>query len=100
MKKLEDTSYSLGDPLNLTCTFTGSQRVHVSWTKDGKPIWASYMYNVRTTESSCTLEVLHSDRDSAAGLYSCQVSNAAGSAVCDAHVICKSSKKGITTHPH
>lgn len=100
VKKLEDTSYSLGDPLSLTCTFTGSKQVHVSWMKDGKPIWASYKYNVKTTNSSCVLEILNSDREEAAGIYCCQVSNAEGSAMCDAHVICKTSKKGITSTTH
>lgn len=93
-KMLEDTIYCLGEPLRLTCFFSGSQRVSVSWTKDGKPIWASYKYNVIPTGSSCTLEVLNSDREEAAGLYSCQVSNAGGSAVCDAYVICRTFMKG------
>lgn len=96
VKTLEDTSYSLGHPLSLTCTYIGSQRVQVSWMKDGKPVWASYKYNVKTTDSSCILDILNSDREEAAGFYSCQVSNAEGSAVCDAYVICKTSKKGIT----
>lgn len=100
VKPLEDTSYRLGRPLSLTCTYTGSQRVYVSWTKDGKPIWASYKYNVKTTESSCVLDVLNSDREEAAGIYSCQVSNAEGSAICDAHVLCKTAKKGITRMIH
>ena len=97
VKKLEDTSYRVGDPLSLSCTFAGSQRVYVSWTKDGKPIWASYKYNVKTTDSLCVLEVLNSDREEAAGLYCCQVSNAEGSATCDAYVSLKSSKKGISS---
>lgn len=96
-KMLEDATYCLGDPLRLTCFFSGSQRVSVSWTKDGKPIWASYKYNVIPTGSSCTLEVLNSDREEAAGLYSCQVSNAGGSAVCDAFVICKTFMEGKHT---
>lgn len=96
VRKLEDTSYSLGDPLSLMCTYTGSQRVRVSWMKDGKPIWASYKYNIKTTDSSCVLEVLNSDREEAAGFYSCQVSNAEGSAVCDAYVVHKTSNKGRT----
>lgn len=94
VKKLQDTSYHLGAPLSLMCTYTGSQQVHVSWMKDGKPIWASYKYNVKTTKSSCILEVLNSDREEAAGVYSCQVSNAGSSAICDAYVICKTTKKG------
>lgn len=97
---LEDAIYCLGDPLRLTCFFSGSPRVSVSWTKDGKPIWASYKYNVIPTGSSCTLEVLNSDREEAAGLYSCQVANAGGSAVCDAFVICKTVMKGKhASHP-
>lgn len=100
VKKLDDTSYRLGDPLTLTCTFTGSQLLHVSWMKDSKPIWASYKYNVKTTESSCILEVLNSDREEAAGLYSCQVSNKEGSAICDAYVFCKTPKKGTTSTTH
>lgn len=94
---LEDTSYCLGQALRLTCFFSGSQPVSVSWTKDGKPIWASYKYNVTPTGSSCTLEVLNSDREEAAGLYSCQLSNGGGSAVCDAYVVCKSFLKGNAT---
>ncbi|XP_068457588.1 titin-like [Clinocottus analis] len=93
VNRLEDVSYRLGDPLSLTCTYAGSQRVHVSWTKDGKLIWASYQYNVKTSDSSCTLEVLNSDRQEAAGLYSCQLSNTEGSAVCNAYVSVRSSKK-------
>lgn len=98
VKLLEDTSYHLGHPLSLTCTYTGSQLAYVSWTKDGKPIWASYKYNIKSTDSSCVLEVLNSDREEAAGVYSCQVSNAESSAICDAYVFCKTAKKGITTH--
>lgn len=100
VKKLEDIAYCVGNPVSLMCTYTGSQRVHVTWTKDGKPIWASYMYNVKTTESSCILEVLNSDSEEAAGLYSCQVSNAGGSAGCNAYVVCKTSEKGTASISH
>lgn len=100
VKKLEDTSYHLGSPLSLMCTYTGSQRVYVSWMKDDKPIWASYKYNIKTTDSSCILEVLNSDREEAAGIYSCQVSNAESSAICNAYVFCKTAKKGITSMTH
>ncbi|XP_078030797.1 leucine-rich repeats and immunoglobulin-like domains protein 1 [Epinephelus lanceolatus] len=98
VKKLEDTSYCLDDPLSLTCTYTGSQQVHVTWKKDGKPISASNKYHFKTTDSLCALEVLN--RQDAAGLYCCQVSNAGGSAICDAYVINKTTKKGITSMTH
>lgn len=66
--------------------YTGSQYVYVSWTKDGKPIWASYKYNVKTTDNSCVLEILNSDKEEAAGKYSCEISNASSSAICHSHV--------------
>ena len=86
IKKLEDTSFRVGQPLKLVCKYIGSQRVQVTWKKDDKLIWASYQYNVLTTDSTCALEVLCSDRPAAAGKYSCEISNEAGSDVCHAHV--------------
>lgn len=84
--KLQDVRHQLGKALTLKCTFSGSQRVHVSWRKDGKPIWASYLYNVRTTDSSCILDILNCDKVAAAGKYTCEISNAEGSDTCHAHV--------------
>lgn len=86
IKKLEDTTFMVGQPLKLVCTYTGSQRVYVTWKKDNKPIWASYKYNVKTTNSACILEILNSDRPEAAGTYTCEISNGAGTDVCHAHV--------------
>lgn len=86
IKKLEETTFILGQPLKLVCTYTGSQRVYVSWKKDGKLIWASYQYNVKTTDSACILDVLNSDRPEAAGTYTCEISNGAGTDICHARV--------------
>lgn len=58
----------------------------VTWRKDGKLIWASYQYNMKTTEEACVLQVLNSDREEAAGTYSCEISNAGGRDVCQANV--------------
>lgn len=55
--------------------------------KGGKPIWASYKYNVKTTNFSSTLEVLNSDRSEAAGKYSCEISNSEGTDICHAMVM-------------
>lgn len=86
IRKLEDATFRLGQQLALYCAFSGSLPVYVSWRKDGKPIWASYKYNVRTTDSWCVLEVLNSDRLEAAGRYSCEISNSENSATCSALV--------------
>ncbi len=86
LKELEDTTYRLRQPLLLYCTYSAGARVNVSWRKDGKPIWASYKYNVKTTDNSCVLEVLNSDRLEAAGRYSCEISNSENTAICYAQV--------------
>lgn len=86
VKVLEDTTFVVGQPLKLVCTYIGTQKVHVTWKKDGKLIWASYQYNVKTTDSTCILDVLNSDRPDAAGMYTCQISNGAGADICHARV--------------
>lgn len=58
----------------------------VVWKKDGKLIWASYQYNVKTSQDACVLEVLHSDTEAAAGTYTCEISNCGGSDVCHARL--------------
>lgn len=86
VKKLEDTTFMVGQPLKLVCTYTGTQRVYVTWKKDDKLIWASYQYNVKTTNTTCVLDVLNSDRPEAAGKYTCEISNGAGTDICHARV--------------
>lgn len=96
VRKLEDTYFRLREPLILQCSFTGGQTVSVAWRKDGKLIWASYKYNIKTTEDTCILEVLNSDRKEAAGKYSCEISNAEGSDVSHANV--KLGTKNVLNH--
>lgn len=86
IKKLEDTTFLVGQPLQLVCTYRGTPRVYATWKKDGKAIWASYQYNVKSTDSWSVLDILNSDRPDAAGSYTCEISNAAGSDVCHARV--------------
>ena len=86
LKELEDTTFRLGQPLSLYCAYSGSPRISVSWRKDGRPIWASYKYNVRITDNCCVLEVLNSDRLEATGRYSCEIANSENSAICYAQV--------------
>lgn len=87
VKKLRDISSEKGKPLRLEVTFTGTPRINVTWKKDGQLIWASYQYNVITTDTSCILEVLNSDRMEAAGRYSCEVDNVVGSDRCESQVL-------------
>ena len=86
MKKLRDISSAKGKPLRLEVTFAGTPKVNLSWKKDGKLIWASYQYNMSTTDTSCILEVLNCDRMEAAGRYSCEIDNGVGSDKCEAQV--------------
>lgn len=86
IRKLENITFRVGKPLSLRVAFTGSQRVSVTWKKDGRLIWASYKYNVKTTDCSCVLDVLNSDREEAKGRYTCEISNSEGSDVCHAYV--------------
>ena len=101
LKKFEETFFVVGEPLKLVCKYAGSQRVQVTWKKDDKLIWASYQYTVLTTDCTCSLEVLYSDRPAAIGKYSCEISNEAGSDVCHAHVSlgkCKSTNLRTVFH--
>lgn len=86
VKKLRDISSEKGKPLRLEVTFAGTPRINVTWKKNGHLIWGSYQYNVVTTETSCILEVLDSDRMEAAGRYSCEVENGVGSDRCESQV--------------
>jgi len=86
VKKLRNVSSEKGKPLTFEVTFAGTPRVNVVWKKDGDLIFASYQYNMITTDTSCILEVLNADRLEAAGRYSCEVDNGVGSDRCEAQV--------------
>lgn len=82
----ETGGHKLGRPPWLECPYASSQRVYVTWKKEKKLIWPTYQYNVKTNDSSCTLEVFYSNRAVPAGKYNCEISNTEGAETCQAHV--------------
>lgn len=58
----------------------------VTWYKDGKQLYASYRYNTKVTDNSCSVECLHECNKATPGIYACEVSNAYGTEICYANV--------------
>ncbi|XP_076118580.1 neurofascin-like [Alosa pseudoharengus] len=87
MKKLVDMTLPLNKMLKLECTFTGAQKVSVSWYKDGKLLCGSDGYNTKVSNNSCILEGLHKPNKETTGKYSCEISNSYGTAICHAQIV-------------
>ncbi|XP_062391349.1 titin-like isoform X2 [Sardina pilchardus] len=86
VKKLTDITIPTSEKLRLECTFTGAQKIFVTWYKDGKQVYASYRYNTIVNNNSCVLECLHKSKKETTGKYSCEISNSFGKAVCHAQI--------------
>lgn len=82
-------SISLSKKLRLECGFTGAQKLSVTWYKDGKQL-TSDKYNMKASTNSCVLECLHRASKETTGLYSCELSNTYGKAICHAQITAES----------
>ncbi|XP_031434343.1 titin-like [Clupea harengus] len=82
------TSHSLkkGEKLHLKCSFTGAEKMFVTWYKDGKQLYGSYRHNTKLTGNSCVLEGLHESNRDTTGRYSCEISNSYGRDICHAQI--------------
>lgn len=86
VKRLSNQALQEGQKLRLECSFTGMEKLFVTWYKDGKQIYASYRYNTKVIGNTCILESLHKCDVDTAGRYSCEVTNDDGSDICHAQV--------------
>jgi len=68
--------------LRLECSFTGIEKMFVTWYKDGKQLYASYRCNTKVIGNTCALEYLHECDVNTPGKYSCEVTNEDGSDIC------------------
>lgn len=86
VKTLASHSLKMGQKLHLECTFTGAEKMFVTWYKDGKQLYASYRYNTKLIGNSCIIEALHESNSETTGRYSCEISNSYGSDICHAQI--------------
>eukprot|EP00062_Callorhinchus_milii_P005911 gi/632946090/ref/XP_007888385.1/ PREDICTED: titin-like [Callorhinchus milii] len=81
MKKLKDMSNVLGSSMSMGCKISGSLPMSIHWYKDGKEISDSTKYKISLQDNISALEINQLDIADG-GIYSCKVSNVAGSAEC------------------
>lgn len=86
VKKLTNQNLQWGQKLRLECSFTGIEKMFVTWYKDGKQVYASYRCNTKVLGNTCVLEYLNKCDDDTPGKYSCEVTNEDGSDICHALV--------------
>uniref|UniRef100_A0A8C4IH55 Ig-like domain-containing protein n=1 Tax=Dicentrarchus labrax TaxID=13489 RepID=A0A8C4IH55_DICLA len=84
-EKPEVIKVTVGDPVNLDCKVTGSPELKVKWMKDGRELQSIRQHKL-TFENTIKL---YSVGVTQSGVYSCQVSNDAGSVRCSADLTVK-----------
>ncbi|KTF71343.1 hypothetical protein cypCar_00035221, partial [Cyprinus carpio] len=93
VKKLTNQTVQWGQKLRLECSFTGIEKLFVTWYKDGKQVYASYRWNTKVIGNTCILEYLHECDEDTPGKYSCEVTNEDGTDICHALVTLATERK-------
>lgn len=80
-KPLTDMQSILGSFVQICCKISGSLPITVEWHKDGAKVTTGLKHKILQQDNLLSLEMEQLER-SDAGLYSCKLSNAAGSCQC------------------
>lgn len=90
-KKLKDLGIALGSSVSMECKVSGSVPMTILWHKDGKEIMDSNKYKLSQQDNTLSLE-LNQLEIADCGIYTCRVSNIAGTDECRS----KLTVKGVT----
>lgn len=87
-KPLADMQEILGSFVQICCKISGSLPIAVEWHKDGAKVTTGLKHKILQQDNLVSLEMEQLER-SDAGLYSCKLSNSAGSCECSGQLMVK-----------
>ncbi|XP_039598490.1 titin-like, partial [Polypterus senegalus] len=82
-RKLTSMQAIVGNPIVFECQISGTSPIEVSWYKDGKSLKGQADFITSFADNTAVLEIACTDK-SHSGEYTCEASNAIGSASCRA----------------
>lgn len=85
IKPLVDMQEILGSFVQICCKISGSLPISVEWQKDGTKISSGIKHKLIQQDNSVSVEIEQLEA-SDAGLYSCKLTNAAGSCSCSGSI--------------
>uniref|UniRef100_A0A3B4GBV6 Ig-like domain-containing protein n=1 Tax=Pundamilia nyererei TaxID=303518 RepID=A0A3B4GBV6_9CICH len=88
IKPLVDMHEILGSFVQICCKISGSLPISVEWKKDGTKISSGLKHKLIQQDNSVSIEIEQLERADA-GLYSCKLTNAAGSCECSGSIVIK-----------
>lgn len=88
IKPLVDMHEILGSFVQICCKISGSLPISVEWKKDGTKISSGLKHKLIQQDNSVSIEIEQLERADA-GLYSCKLTNAAGSCECSGSIVVK-----------